>query len=115
MDSLTTMKPGLLSELGFVKINHVNRCRFNFLASNVLKSIHVRMNALLLIIESICLDRYLNSGANLLKLTEVVWLYLALLIHVNYYCFHSLKFIKFVTFTPGRLKVYLRLHLPQVD
>ena len=36
------------------------------------------MNALLLIVESSGLDRYLNSGANLLKLTEVVWLYLVL-------------------------------------
>ena len=36
------------------------------------------MNALLLIMESTGLDIYLNSSANLLKLTEVVWLYLAL-------------------------------------
>ena len=29
--------------------------------------------------------------------------------------FIVLSFIKFVTSTPGRLKVYLGLHLPQVD
>ena len=36
------------------------------------------MNALLLIMESTGFDRSLNSCANLLKFTEVVWLYLAL-------------------------------------
>ena len=43
-------------------------------------------------------DRYLNSGANLLKLTEVVWLYLFLTISA----FVVLSFIKIVTITYPR-------------
>ena len=74
------------------------------------------MNALLLIMESTGFDRYLNSSANLLKLTEVVWLYLALFsTMLTITAFIVLSFIKFVTSTPGRIKVYLGLHLPQVD
>ena len=49
-------------------------------------------------------DRYLNSGANLLKLTEVEWLYLALLIHANYHCFHSLKLYKVCNIYPRSIK-----------
>ena len=46
-------------------------------------------------------DRYLNSGANLLKLTEVVCLYVVL---SDPCAFIVLSFIQFVTSTLGRLK-----------
>ena len=56
-------------------------------------------------------DRYLNSRANLLKLTQVVWLYLALFIHVNYYCFYSLKNYKVCNVYPRSIKSLLGIVL----
>ena len=58
--------------------NHVNLSRFNFLASNVLKIYPCQNELFASDNGSSGFDRYLNSGANLLKLIEVVWLYLAL-------------------------------------
>ena len=69
------------------------------------------MDALLLVMESSGLDRYLNSGASLLKLTEVVWLYLGFLIHVNYYCFHSLKLHRVRKVYPRSIKCLLEIVL----
>ena len=59
--------------------------------------------------ESTDLDRYMNSGANLLKLTALSGSFLSML---TITAFIVLSFIKFVTFTQGRLKVYLGQNLP---
>ena len=82
------------------------------------------MNALLLIMEStVLIDIWtvVQTCWNLQRLCGFIWLFL---IHVNYYCFHSLKLSKVyniyprsiksllgITSTPGWLKVYLRLVL----
>ena len=66
------------------------------------------MNALLLIVESSGLNRYLNNGANLLKLTEVcVALSGSFLSMLTITAFIVLSFKKFGTSTPGQWKVYL--------
>ena len=102
MDLLTAMKPSLVWAWLF-KINHVNRCRFNFLALNVF-NIYPCLNECFAFDNRVfrSCDRYLNSGANLLKLTKVVWLYL-----VNYYCFHSLKLYKVCNIYPRSIETYL--------
>ena len=77
MDMLTTMKPSLVWAWLF-KINHANRRRFNFLANNVF-NVYPCLNDCFAFDNRVfrSCDRYLNSGANMLKLTKVVWLYLA--------------------------------------
>ena len=53
-------------------------------------------------------DRYLNSGgANLLELTEVVWLYLALFDPCSLSLFHSLKLYKVCNIYPRLIKSLL--------
>ena len=74
------------------------------------RSINSRLG-IVLTVTNLTKDRYLNSSAKLLKLTELcgfIWLFL---IHFSYYCFHNLKLYKVCNIYPRSINSLLGIVL----